>query len=311
MRCATTLLTVVLFGFCAATATAATASVQATGDGKVASRIWSVVYRADPGERNMVKVGTFAATLRLDDSGAIIRAGSGCVSIDDHAVRCTAPTQDVYLFAEAGDGGDYIYGSLKDDVIRGGPGDDFLDGGLGRDFVDGEEGNDVLRSRDGADRLFGGPGYDEIRLNRARPLGGPLDYARGGPYLCDGGIVIGARAYDEVRSCDRVSYGLAATSATPRVNATSARLTLTCPTPKAAGRGHCTGRIGVRGRRSGDAEFDIRAGHAATIVVRLRRGRTRSARYGFVISGTGRYLHRRYALRASWSVSVAYLKPSF
>src|SRR5215217_1125809 len=175
MRCATTLLTVVLFGCCTATATAATASVQAIGDGKAASRIWSVVYRADPGERNILRVGTFGATVRLDDSGAIIRAGSGCVSIGDHAVRCTGPTQDAYLYAEAGDEDDYIYGSLRDDVIRGGRGDDVLDGGPGRDYVDGEEGNDVLRSRDGADRLLGGPGNDEIRLNRARALGGPLD----------------------------------------------------------------------------------------------------------------------------------------
>lgn len=275
--------------------------------------IAAAVFTAAPGERNRVQVRTVdAMTLEVTDRNNALAAGVSCTQVDAHTARCTAPgPHPLGVVVDAGDGDDLVSGSTHDDRLTGGDGNDRLDGGSGIDELRGGAGDDVLRSLDGLDLLEGDAGYDDLQLNPDRPLGNPdrllIGRRPAGPFFCLGGVASRTRETDEVRFCDRVSLGITTTAAAPRMTSDAARLRIPCPTRKGVARGRCTGVIRVGGRRSGSARFDVRAGRSATVVVPLHRRRD-SVRYGFVVSGTATYVDRRFPLRASWSVNVAYLR---
>ena len=137
-------------------------------------------YVADVGEANQVEITTEAGGRwsGSDDSGAVIVAEAGCLSIDPHTVTCPTSTGG---FVDLGNIADTfaLVDSLRsfDFVVDGGPGSDTLStcpmcgglifGGGGDDTLSGGEllgegGNDVVTGTAGRDSLEGGPGNDVI-----------------------------------------------------------------------------------------------------------------------------------------------------
>ena len=155
----------------------------------------AVEYRAAPGERNDVTLRfehRDADTWTISDSGAVIVAEPPCRTSDEHTVTCTAlpgrelglaqldlgDADDVlhwrgggYLVADGGDGNDELVGGGR---LEGGPGDDELavdrEVFLDVTVLDGGPGDDRLTGGEGNDELDGGGGRDTL-------LGGPGDDA--------------------------------------------------------------------------------------------------------------------------------------
>jgi Ca2+-binding RTX toxin-like protein len=136
-------------------------------------------YVADPGEANQVDINLTSETITVQDTGAVITAGEGCVSVDAHEVTCTIPLidgLDVFL----GDLGDSLVltGVGQDWEVRGGGGNDtlqqacsghcgFLRGGPGNDVLEGRglvggDGLDTLTGTDKRDSISGGSGNDTL-----------------------------------------------------------------------------------------------------------------------------------------------------
>jgi Ca2+-binding RTX toxin-like protein len=128
-------------------------------------------YLADPGERNDVSLTAIPSGFRIQDGGAAITAGEGCVSLDSRTADCM-PSLSV-LRLVLGDGDDLLLstiptavrvdGGVGNDRVRGSTGFDVLDGGGGVDELHGEGGDDVLSDGDSgqapdADLLAGGAG---------------------------------------------------------------------------------------------------------------------------------------------------------
>jgi Ca2+-binding RTX toxin-like protein len=186
-----------------------------------------VTYAAAAGEVNHA---TFvepagAHVLHITDTGAVITAGAGCVSVSDHEVDCSAElrdglsvdTGDLNDFASlwglgapptfsdpvrrvtGGDGGDELVGSTGGDQLDGGPGPDTLRGlrsvcpAGDPDFCTGW---DELVGGAGDDRLFGGRNFDFLEGGEGADLlsgGGGHDVAvYGGPIASDdhGAVVV-------------------------------------------------------------------------------------------------------------------------
>jgi Ca2+-binding RTX toxin-like protein len=123
----------------------------------------AVHYMAGPGEANRVTIDFDPSGIAIQDTGATITPGSGCVSIAPNRVRCADP--DGVIEAALGDGDDFLSSNVEDrSVLRGGDGDDRIDGGSNSfdsiEYLFGGPGNDVLRGRRGDDVLNGGPGAD-------------------------------------------------------------------------------------------------------------------------------------------------------
>jgi hypothetical protein len=178
-------LAVVLVLLLASDALAATASVGTSKQFFVGQEA-AILYVAAPGERNRVVMAADLATpypyeLVLRDTAAVLTAGPGCVSVDEHTVRCVGPPpappsisrQQLSVSIDAGDGDDVVTtpaSFLTPVVVTGGDGDDVL-GGAGR--LAGGAGNDVLTGGDDgpgykgsgppSDGLSGGPGDDVLR----------------------------------------------------------------------------------------------------------------------------------------------------
>jgi hypothetical protein len=165
-----------------------------------------VEYRAAPGEANDVAVlSTSATTVRVEDAGATVTPGAGCVSAGPHAASCTAVAvgeelpirvrvsagdmDDVVeshgpdLAADGGAGADVLRGGPNSNGLMGGEGDDHLYGGDADDALLDGPGNDRLSAGRGADTLFGGAGDDRLLGGRGsdRLDGGEgRDLLRGG-----------------------------------------------------------------------------------------------------------------------------------
>ena len=154
---------------------AATASVEDGGSGTL-----FLTYLAGAGEANQVEVSRESEITTIHDSGAVIVAEAGCLSVDAHTVTCGKADG---AFLNVGDLADSL--SVADSL-----GDFFVEGGAGADALsscvlcggtlEGEGGNDSLTGR----RLVGGPGNDTLS-------GGPrsdfLDGGRGNDTFTAGG----------------------------------------------------------------------------------------------------------------------------
>jgi hypothetical protein len=185
----------------------------------------SVFYVADPGERNHVVLASGIGTnqyndLTVHDSGAVIRAGDRCVSIDQHTARCQGDSSlaetEAYLGDEADElqvTGGWVYadGGPGDDVLAGGAAFDWLVGGGGRDMLAGGAGSDILDDGDttgasgnagpGPDIMDGGPDRDIVMYGR-----------RTAPVTVDLGSGAGGQAGegDELRNVEDATGGKAA-----------------------------------------------------------------------------------------------------
>ena len=198
-------------------APAGAATVEIRGDVSAAIR-----YVAGPGERNALRIagieGSWPEAYTVEDPGAVITAGEGCVAVDPHLAVCVSASGALYhLQVRLGDGDDLLApggfellradGGPGADRLWGGTWDDELVGGGGADELHGGEGDDVLADGDApgaldADVLDGGEGADEISYaGRATPVA--VDLAGGGP----GG---GAGEGDVLTSFAHVTGGLAA-----------------------------------------------------------------------------------------------------
>jgi hypothetical protein len=172
----------------------------------------SVFYVADPGEHNNVVLTSGVGTnqfndVTVHDSGAVIRAGDHCVSIDQHTARCQGDTSLAETEAYLGDQADELHineagalvpsvfaaGGSGDDVLVGGPHADWLDGGGGQDLLAGRAGTDILDDGDvtgasGAagprpDMLEGGPDRDLVTYgHRTAPVTVELTSLIGGEF---------------------------------------------------------------------------------------------------------------------------------
>lgn len=119
-------------------------------------------YQAAPGEVNALTVTVVGTDVQLADSGAPISAGAVCTVIDDHTVRCPAPTDALDVLLAGGDDHLTMVGALQtlDVILEGGPGDDVLNGGQGTDLLFGEAGSDTIRGGGGNDLIEAGdPGF--------------------------------------------------------------------------------------------------------------------------------------------------------
>jgi Ca2+-binding RTX toxin-like protein len=156
-------------------ALAATASVEDGGSGTL-----FLTYQAGAGEANQVDVSSEGEITTIHDSGAVIAAEAGCLSVDAHTVTCTKADGAVLNLLDLADSLS-VANSLGDFFVEGGTGADALSscvlcGGT----LEGEDGNDSLSGR----RLVGGPGNDTLS-------GGPrsdfLDGGRGNDTFTAGG----------------------------------------------------------------------------------------------------------------------------
>jgi hypothetical protein len=111
-------------------------------------------YKADPGERNDVRVTAEGRVTTFHDLGATVRGGPGCSVVDEHTVRCqeTEFGRTYGPVVEAGDGDDRVEdaGAVGADLY-GGRGDDLLLGSSQFQYLYGEGGIDRLVGRGGGD----------------------------------------------------------------------------------------------------------------------------------------------------------------
>lgn len=183
------LVAVLLLALPTTSAAAATASVFRTEGGQGSETFYydAVSYRAEPGERNELRVSVeldgALERVVLRDAGAVVVPGEGCSSIDAQAVRCRGEFGRMRAVASLGDGSDsarleaaaLVDGGPGDDTLVGSPRRDLLEGGLGTDTVNAGDGRDSLSDTGGdGDQLDGGAGADGLDL-RSRQDGARVD----------------------------------------------------------------------------------------------------------------------------------------
>ena len=186
----TVVLLLLVIASTSANAAAATASVE---DGGFYGT-HTLRYVAGAGEANEVEVSREGQIPTIHDSGAVIVAEAGCLSVDAHTVTCTAITGGILslgdladsltlvhtfdAFSIAGGAGPDtllscvpcqvgLFGeggedSLSGQFLAGGPGNDTLSGTSGTDVLDGGRGNDTIRAGEGSDSITPGGGNDVI-----------------------------------------------------------------------------------------------------------------------------------------------------
>jgi Ca2+-binding RTX toxin-like protein len=157
----------------------------------------AIAYVAGAGETNTVTTTPLAmgAGLEIQDTGATVIAGVGCVSVTPQRAQCEWPDRsDAVLDIELGDMGDsFTQGptvELSVSFLDGGDGDDRIVAGdsLG-DFLIGGPGDDTLMGGVGHDSLDGGPGADLMS-------GGSSSFHHGG---------VNNRHFDTVSYADRIN----------------------------------------------------------------------------------------------------------
>lgn len=130
----------------------------------------AIAYLAGAGETNTVTTAPLpgGAGLEIQDTGATVVAGAGCVSVTPQRAQCEWPdSADAVLDIELGDMDDsFAQGAtveLSVSVLRGDDGNDVIsarDSLL--DELFGGPGDDTLMGGDGHDNLDGGPGADNM-----------------------------------------------------------------------------------------------------------------------------------------------------
>ena len=184
-----------------------------------------VVFRADPGERNGVRIENAGSRVTVHDAGAPVRGGAGCKPVDASTVSCALGSERVLESSVSlGDGDDQLtvvgwLGGISEEGIGGqaeidaGPGDDqvvagsgseTIRGGQGADELHGEQGDDRFSAGDedlgAADAIDGGPGQDTVDYARvsgpvradvadSRPVQGPA--GKGDRFVSVEGLVGG------------------------------------------------------------------------------------------------------------------------
>jgi Ca2+-binding RTX toxin-like protein len=135
----------------------------------------ALTFTAAPGEVNELRLqarsdgGPEAVFVAVVDQSSALTAGSGCTSLDAHAVRCDPFTSATVSLGDMDDLAemtvDYIAQQPTISAqIDGGEGNDRLGGGAQSDNVAGGPGNDSIGGWEGADSLIGGPGDDGFDL---------------------------------------------------------------------------------------------------------------------------------------------------
>jgi Ca2+-binding RTX toxin-like protein len=125
-------------------------------------------YEAGDGEANDVQLVRDGSSIRVLDSGATIRAHSGCVNEGPSQARCSPPEGPsmgiVLVRARLGGLGDRLVNSAtaQPTLVEGGAGDDQLTGGDASDTLVAGAGRDRLEGRAGFDYLYEGEGGDTI-----------------------------------------------------------------------------------------------------------------------------------------------------
>jgi hypothetical protein len=110
-------------------AIAATVSVRPDSDMPALGA--SSCYVGEPGEQNRLLIsGAFQSTMRFTDSGAVIRPGASCRSIDAHTAECQNPGVTHFV------GADVQLGDMDDELKSSGPGVS-ANGGPGNDTIAG------------------------------------------------------------------------------------------------------------------------------------------------------------------------------
>jgi hypothetical protein len=161
-----------------------------------------LVYRAGPGEANVVHLTGSHEAARIDDPAAVVDPGEGCSAINAHSVSCSAPEAGgIYgVYVSTGSRADTVRSSLPGPVfVDGGHGDDVLVGGPSGDTLYGGRGADALRGGDGADALYDASPREPLHS-------GDLD-----PYLEETVVALadpgrGRDSFDGGRGRDGVSY---------------------------------------------------------------------------------------------------------
>jgi hypothetical protein len=212
-------------------------------------------YKADSGERNVVKAGFGARSFTLSDSAGVA-PGPGCVAQGANKVGCalasgrgsggfalllgdrgdSAASSGAQALMAGGRGNDKLTGSRRPDSLLGGPGNDRLNGRSGQDELVGGSGNDRIRARDTfPDAVSCGRGLDKASLDA-------LDYFPGG---CE-----------QVRRTDTGGATIL-DLLTSKSGGGTARVAVGCP---ADALGKCSGKVSIRykGRSLGKARFKVR-----------------------------------------------------
>ena len=155
-----------------------------------------LTYTGGSGEVNHVKAERGSGGWTIRDATAVLEAGQGCTSSDEHTAVCGQSSSPIKF--ELGDGDDDFDGRTLDTgvTVNGGAGNDLIRGGFGPDTIDAGDGSDQVAGAGGADQLKGG--------------GGGTDTIRGGASsdtLSDeDGLAPGPDTFDGEEGVDRLDY---------------------------------------------------------------------------------------------------------
>jgi RTX calcium-binding nonapeptide repeat (4 copies) len=169
----------------------------------------ALVYRAGPGEANLVRVTGTAREVGIADRGADIQPGEGCRRLDRQSVSCSPPEGQLWgVFVDTGGGADRVTSAYGGVVVNGGAGNDVLSGGPFRDQLYGGRGADVVRGRGGDDRLYDASPRDPLGSgDMASFFPSPIESAPFDPAvvpLANPGR--GRDSFDGGKGADSVSY---------------------------------------------------------------------------------------------------------
>lgn len=138
------------------------AAVPASASASIAARGGSegetLVYAADPGERNQVTVSSDGTTVTFEDPGATVAAGSGCAAAGPHRATCTVDVPyTISVQLEDGDDTASTAGVMPKNAFFVG-----FDGAAGADTLDAGDWPVNIDGGVGADVLRGGPGSPSV-----------------------------------------------------------------------------------------------------------------------------------------------------
>jgi Ca2+-binding RTX toxin-like protein len=125
-----------------------------------------VQFDGAPGEANNVRVSLSGGKLRVEDTGAPLKATGTCRSVSANAAECSDEHLGWLVVVNSGDGNDTVAVNTRGigtTAVHLGAGDDKLDGsGRKRIYGNGDDGADMLLGGSGADVFQGGAGPDVL-----------------------------------------------------------------------------------------------------------------------------------------------------